>query len=43
MYFKIIVGVIFFIVLISIQYSLNKILFELREIKKILYMKKDPD
>ncbi len=38
---KIIVGVMFFIILISIQYTLNKILMELREIKVILRNKRE--
>ena len=32
-----IIIVVFFIILISIQYTLNRILFELRNIKEILY------
>lgn len=36
MYFKIILVVVFLIILISMQYSLNKILYELKEIKKLL-------
>lgn len=36
MYFKVIIGVFFFIILISIQYSLNRIIYELKEIKKII-------
>lgn len=34
--YKIILGAIFFVVLISVQYTLNKILLELKEIKKYL-------
>ncbi|EOC99509.1 hypothetical protein [Caldisalinibacter kiritimatiensis] len=34
--YKIIGVVAFFIILVSIQYTMNKILVELREIKKIL-------
>lgn len=41
--YKIIIGVIFFIILISIQYSLNKIIYELKEIKKIIITKKYKD
>lgn len=33
---KIIIGVIIFIILISLQYTLNSILVEIREIKNIL-------
>lgn len=33
---KIIISVIIFIILISLQYTLNGILYELKEIKKIL-------
>lgn len=36
MHFKVIIGVFFFLILISIQYSLNRILYELKEIKKIM-------
>lgn len=36
MYFKIILVVVFLIIIISMQYSLNKILYELKEIKKLL-------
>jgi hypothetical protein len=36
MYIKIILVVVFFIIFISIQYSLNRILYELKEIKKLL-------
>ncbi|WP_255351306.1 hypothetical protein [Caloranaerobacter sp. TR13] len=36
MYFNVIIVAIFFIILISIQYTLNKILLELRGIKEIL-------
>lgn len=36
MYIKIILVVVFFIILVSIQYSLNRILYELKEIKKLL-------
>lgn len=36
MYYNIIIGFIFFTVLVSIQYTLNKILVELKDIKKIL-------
>ncbi|WP_416198181.1 hypothetical protein [Sporanaerobacter sp.] len=43
MYLKIVLGVVFFVILISIQYSLNRILYELREIKKNLYKRKDYD
>lgn len=38
---KIILVVMFFIILISIQYTLNKILMALREIKAILHTKKE--
>jgi hypothetical protein len=38
---KIILIVMFFIILISIQYTLNKILMILREIKVLLYTKKE--
>lgn len=38
---KIILVVMFFIILVSIQYTLNKILMTLREIKVILYTKKE--
>lgn len=38
---KIILVVMFFIILISIQYTLNKILLALREIKVILLTKKE--
>lgn len=34
--FEIIVGVILFVILISIQYTLNKVFIELKEIKNIL-------
>jgi len=43
MQLKTIVLVVFFIIFISIQYSLNRILFELREIKKIFISKRDRD
>lgn len=39
--FKIILVVMFFIILISIQYTLNKILMALKEIKVILLTKKE--
>lgn len=39
--FKIIVVVMFFIILISIQFTLNKILMALKEIKAVLLTKKD--
>ena len=39
--FKIIVVVMFFIILISIQFTLNKILMALKEIKVVLLTKKD--
>ncbi len=38
---KIIIIVMFFIILISMQYTLNKILLVLREIKVILLTKKE--
>lgn len=38
---KIIVVVMFFIILISIQFTLNKILMALKEIKAVLLTKKD--
>ena len=38
---KIILVVMFFIILISIQYTLNKILMSLKEIKVILLTKKE--
>lgn len=38
---KIILVVMFFIILVSIQYTLNKILLSLREIKVILLTKKE--
>lgn len=38
---KVIVVVMFFIILISIQFTLNKILMALKEIKAILLTKKD--
>lgn len=38
---KIIVVVMFFIILISIQFTLNKILMALKEIKVVLLTKKD--
>ncbi|MGF7059577.1 hypothetical protein [Brassicibacter mesophilus] len=38
--YKIVLLFIFFTVLVSIQYSLNKVIFELREIKKILMQNK---
>jgi len=38
---KIILVAMFFIILISIQYTLNKILIALREIKLILLTKKE--
>lgn len=38
---KIILVVMFFIILISIQYTLNKILMALREIKVIMLTKKE--
>lgn len=38
---KIILVVMFFIILISIQYTLNKILMALKEIKVILLTKKE--
>lgn len=38
---EIILVVMFFIILISIQYTLNKILMALREIKVILLTKKE--
>ncbi len=38
---KIILVVMFFIILISIQYTLNKILMALREIKVILLTKRE--
>ena len=39
--FKIILVVMFFIILISIQFTLNKILMALKEIKVVLLTKKD--
>lgn len=33
---KIILGTLFFVILISLQYTLNKILKELKDIKRIL-------
>jgi len=39
--YKIVFGFIFFTILISIQYSLNKAIIELREIKKLLLSKKN--
>lgn len=38
---RIIIVVMFFIILISIQFTLNKILMELKEIKHIVRIKKD--
>ncbi|WMJ78705.1 MULTISPECIES: hypothetical protein [unclassified Sedimentibacter] len=38
---KIIIVVMFFVILISMQYTLNKILLALREIKVILLTKKE--
>ncbi len=38
---KIILVVMFFIILVSIQYTLNKILMSLREIRAILLTKKE--
>ena len=38
---KIIVVVMFFIILVSIQFTLNKILMALKEIKAVLLTKKD--
>lgn len=38
---KIIVVVMFFIILVSIQFTLNKILMALKEIKVVLLTKKD--
>lgn len=38
---KIILVVMFFIILVSIQYTLNKILLILREIKVVLLIKKE--
>ncbi|WP_276506797.1 hypothetical protein [Anaerosalibacter massiliensis] len=38
-----IIIVVFFIILISIQYTLNRILFELRNIKEILYRTRKSD
>ncbi len=43
MQLKTIILVVFFVIIISIQYSLNRILFELRQIKKILMSKRDQD
>lgn len=40
---KMIAIAVLFIILISIQYSLNRILFELKEIKKNLYRKRNYD
>ena len=39
MYVKVILGIIAFIVLVSLQFTLNRILLELREIKQILRSK----
>lgn len=39
--YKIIVVVMFFIILISIQFTLNKILILLKEIKAVLLSKRD--
>jgi len=39
--FKIILVAMFFIILISLQYTLNKILMVLKEIKSILLTKRD--
>ncbi|KNF07460.1 hypothetical protein CLPU_16c00130 [Gottschalkia purinilytica] len=36
MYYKVIILFVLFTILISIQYSLNKILIELKDIKKLL-------
>lgn len=38
---KIILVAMFFVILISMQYTLNKILFALKEIKSILLSKRD--
>ena len=38
---KIIMVAMFFVILISMQYTLNKILFTLKEIKSILLSKRD--
>ncbi|WP_312811678.1 hypothetical protein [Sedimentibacter sp.] len=38
---KIIMVVMFFIILVSIQYTLNKILLTLKEIKAVLLIKKE--
>ena len=38
---KIILVVMFFIILVSIQFTLNKILMALKEIKAVLLTKKD--
>ena len=37
---ELIIGVIFFVILISVQYTLNKILYELKNIKKVLLVSK---
>ncbi len=38
---ELIIGVVFFVILISIQYTLNKILYELKNIKKVLLISKN--
>ncbi|HHZ03408.1 MAG TPA: hypothetical protein GX396_10835 [Tissierellia bacterium] len=38
---RIVIVVMFFIILISIQFTLNKILMELREIKMLIRIKKN--
>lgn len=38
---KIVLIFVFFTILVSMQYSLNRILVELKEIKKIMYIDKN--
>jgi len=41
--FKIIAIIIFFVILVSIQYTLNLILKEIKELKKIIRYKRNKD
>jgi len=43
MEYKIVIGIIFFIIFMSVQYTLNKILVELKDVKKILIQMKIKD
>lgn len=41
MYIKVIIGIVAFVIIVSIQLTLNQILLELRQIKKALRSRND--